>query len=79
MLAAGVALNSLVVVAFGLRAWRRGDRGSSLRSVFSAKYRKELGREHPTLMRDTLILSAAVIVPYLLLIAIVFEPSRSTA
>jgi hypothetical protein len=77
VLAAGIALNSLVVVAFAAAAWRRGEPGTSLRHVFDPSYRELLSREHPTIMRDTLILSAAVIVPYVLPITVAAERRRS--
>ena len=88
-LAAGTVLNCLVVIGDGVAAWRRGERGASLRRLFHAQYREEVSRNHPTLMRDTMILAAAAVVPYALLIAVVSEhlvdlvpeaqrPARST-
>ncbi len=61
-LVAGTALNCLVVVAFGVAAWRRGERGNALRDVFDAKRREGLNREHSTMMKDTLTLTIAALV-----------------
>ena len=47
VLALGTALNASVIVAFGAVAWRRGERGTSLRRVFNANHRAELSQQHP--------------------------------
>jgi len=75
-LAAGTALNCLIVVGFGVAAWRRGERGRSVRSVFSPQQRQEIGREHPTMMRDTAVLATASVVPYALLVAVALDRSH---
>ncbi len=78
-LAAGTALNSLVVVAFGVGSWRRGERGSSLRELSRAKYREALRREHPAMLKDTLALTAATVLPYYLLGAVAVERLRESS
>jgi hypothetical protein len=82
VLAAGTALNGLVIVGFGVSAWRRGERGTPLKQLFSARHRAELTSEHPGLMADTLIVAAAALVPFALLMSTAVEmgrgrPSRS--
>lgn len=73
ILAAGTAINALVVVMFAVAALRRGERGNSLRDLARASYRDEVKREHPTMMRDTVALTGAVLVPYLLVMAVALE------
>lgn len=79
VLAAGTVLNCLVVVAFGIGSWRRGERGSSLRELSRAKYREELRRANPAMLNDTLALTAATILPYVLLVAVAVEGIQGTS
>ena len=67
LLAAGIALNSLVIVSAGALAWSRGERGTPLAQLFSPKHREALIRQHPSLMGDTVIVAGAVLVPFGLL------------
>ncbi len=75
-LAAGTAINSLVVVTFAVAALQRGERGNSLGDLTDASYREQLRREHPRMTRDTLALTGTVLVPYLLLVAVAVERGR---
>ena len=77
-LAVGTALNCLVIVGFGAMTWYRGERGHSPRTVFSVKGRAEISREHPDLMADTLVVAAAALIPYVLLVAVSVELLRAT-
>jgi hypothetical protein len=76
-LAIGVLLNSLVVVAIGVAMWKRGERGTSVHNVFDAKYRAELSRSHPAMMKDTIILATSTLAPYFLMASIVCEQIRT--
>ena len=76
VLAAGTMLNSLVIVAFGVRAWRRGERGMPLGRVFSPAGRAEITRQHPRLMEDTVAVATAALIPFALLLIAVVEFSR---
>jgi hypothetical protein len=78
VLALGTGLNSLIIVAFGVVAWRRGERGTPLARVFSRSGRAELTRQHPHLMTDTLIVAVAVLVPFILLAATLAEFAWNT-
>jgi hypothetical protein len=73
VLALGTGLNSIIVVAFGVVAWSRGERGTPLARVFSRSGRAELTRQHPHLMADTLIVAIAALVPFVLLVATLAE------
>jgi hypothetical protein len=77
LLASGTALNSLVVVGFAVAAYRRGERGAGIAKLLSSEYRAQVEREHPTLMADTLALTAAVLVPYCLTALVSFEAQRA--
>ncbi len=76
-LAIGVLLNSMVVVAVGLAMWRSGERGTSMRSVFNARYRAELSRSYPAMMKDTLVIATATLAPYVLMVSVAFEHIRA--
>lgn len=73
VLALGTGLNSLIIVAFGIVAWSRGERGTPLARVFSRSGRAELTRQHPNLMADTLIVAIAALIPFVLLVAMLAE------
>jgi hypothetical protein len=73
VLALGTGLNCIIVVAFGVVAWSRSERGTPLARVFSRSGRAELTRQHPSLMTDTLIVAIAAVVPFALLVATLAE------
>jgi len=75
-LVAGTALNALVVVAYGIAALRRGERGKSLRSLTRPEYRAAVRDEHPGLTRDTVTVTVTTLIPYILSIAVVAERLR---
>ena len=72
-LAVGTLINSLVVVGIGAGMLRRGERGTCIRLVFNARYRGELSRSHPAMMKDTLVIAGSALAPYVLTVAIAFE------
>ena len=76
VLFAGIAVNCLLVLGFGLAALRRGERGQSLRRLSDADYRERVRREHPNLMRDTLTLAGLAIIPYALAPSVALDASR---
>lgn len=72
-IAGGITANSMLIVVVGIAAWRRGERGTPIRQVFSARHRALLVRRHPQLPRDTFVVAGATLVPYLLLAIVVVE------
>ena len=66
ILAIGTLVNASLVVGFGIAAWRRGERGERLTRVFSRSGRAEIAAGHPHLGRDTILLTVAALVPFLL-------------
>lgn len=69
-LADGVALNCVVVAAYGTAAWRRGERGDSLRRVAERDYRDEVRRQHPTMTGDSVLVALTALAPYVLTIVV---------
>jgi hypothetical protein len=76
LLAAGTAVNCLVVVGFALIGYRSGERGASVASLLSNSYRAEVARNHPTLMADTIAITVAALVPYCLALLVVRDATR---
>lgn len=75
-LSIGIVINCLIVVGFGVAAWRRGERGSSLGRLADPEYRRQVRRDHPSLMQDTLTLAIVAIVPFALTIGVVADVAR---
>jgi uncharacterized membrane protein YqjE len=77
LVAAGIVANCLCVVGVGVRAWRAGERGSSLRLLFSSANRAKLSKEHPRMSEDTLAIMAGTLVPFGLALLTLVDYSRS--
>ncbi|MEO8969093.1 MAG: hypothetical protein ABI355_15730 [Solirubrobacteraceae bacterium] len=76
VIASGIAANSMLIVAVGIAAWRRGERGTPIGQVFSARYRAHLVRCHPQLPRDTCVVASATLAPFLVVVMVVVELAR---
>ena len=62
----GIALNCLPVVAIGVRMLKeREEAGKPLGSFWNKEARQQLRRENPHMLRDTLVLTAATLIPFL--------------
>ena len=79
VLAIGIASNALVVTLFGIAALRRGERGESLRRLRDPAYRDRVKREHPTLARDTLVITVTVLLPFVMLALVMIETARGAS
>ena len=77
LLAAGIVANCLCVVGVGVLAWLAGDRGSSLRLLFSSANRAKLSKEHPRMSEDTLAIMVGTLVPFGLALLTLVDYSRS--
>jgi hypothetical protein len=77
VLAGGVAVNSLWIVGFGLRSWRRGEMGAGLGRLFNREYRQRISREHPTLARQTALITVATLIPFALTVLVLIDLTRS--
>jgi hypothetical protein len=77
LLAGGVAINSLWIVGFGLRSWRRGEMGSGMGRLFNREYRQRVSREHPTLARQTALITVGTLIPFALTVLVLIDLMRS--
>jgi hypothetical protein len=77
LLAGGVAVNSLWIVGFGLRSWRRGEMGAGMGRLFNREYRQRISREHPTLARQTALITVGTLIPFALTALILIDLTRS--
>jgi hypothetical protein len=74
LVAWGITLNCLPVVVYGARAWRDSRRsGERIGSYWDRRFRKQHERENPHMLRDTLVLTLATLVPFGTLIALLFD------
>jgi hypothetical protein len=77
VLAAGIAVNCLVVVGVAIAAYSRGERGSSVMRLKSREYRRQVARDHPTLLADTIAITLAALVPFCLAALVLLEAARA--
>ena len=73
----GVGLNCLPVVYAALRALQKGDGGRG--TIWDPQARDRLVAENPHMLRDTLTLSGATLVPFLVLLLLLVELFRNRA
>lgn len=64
--AVGTVVNCAVVTTVAVSMWRRGERGQRIRALADPSVRATLGRQHPHLLADTLILTVTTLVPLVL-------------
>lgn len=67
----GIGLNCLPVVYYGLRALRKGEGSSG--TIWNPQAREKLIARNPHMLRDTLTLAGATLLPMLVLIFVVVE------
>ena len=72
-IAVGIIFNCLAIVAFGLFQLRSKEKDIGLPRVFEKSYRERVVRENPHLFRDTMLLVASILLPFVLLIGTLFE------
>jgi len=77
--AAGIAANCLCVVVLGVQAWRAGERGYSLRLLFSSAHRAKLAAGNTKMSEDTAVLTVGTLIPFALAILTLVDYSRSKA
>jgi hypothetical protein len=74
---AGITANSMVVIWLAVRSLRRGEAGIGLWRLYTQReVRDQVIREHPGLSTETLLITLAVLVPFLLLLIVAFESLR---
>lgn len=69
----GLVLNFIVVVLFALGSLRRGEKSIGLAFYLDAKVRKQVAHEFSDLQNDTLSLSVALLIPFYLTAAVLYE------
>jgi hypothetical protein len=77
----GITLNCLPVIIYGLRQLAEARaRGESMGSYYSDKSaREQHRRENPHKFADAMILMIAVLIPFLMLVAVIWDkPKRQT-
>ena len=74
---AGITANSIVVMWLAVRSLRRGEAAIGLWRLYTQReIRDEVMREHPRLSTETLLITLAVLVPFLLLVIAAIEAVR---
>ncbi len=73
VVAVGIVANALTAVAIGARALANGQRGGSIARWFDRDERAALASRYPSLTRDTLIVAATTLVPFVLLLRVGYE------
>ncbi len=73
----GIAANSLVVIASAVQQMLRREADLGIWRVYTdSKVRDQVARENPNLSRDTLMITGAVLVPFLLVALALAEAAR---
>jgi len=72
-IAIGIILNFLVVVAFGLQQYKNKEKDIGIRQLFNKNTRETVGREHPHLGGDTTILVITLLLPFVMVICVLYE------
>ena len=74
----GIAVNCFPVVVIGVRMLMdRGETGKATGYFWNKQAREQLKRDNPHMLRDTLTLTAATLIPFVLLILVVYQLVRS--
>jgi hypothetical protein len=77
MVACGITLNCVPVVVHGVRQLAHGEVGGGrIGSFWDPKAREHHRRENPRMLRDTMVLTVATLVPFLSVAAVLWEVSR---
>jgi hypothetical protein len=71
----GITLNCLTVMVYGWRQWAQARAaGQPIGSFYTDKQaREQHRRENPHMARDTLILVIAAVLPFVMLLAVLFD------
>ena len=69
----GITANCLVIVVTGAYAWRAGKVGTGWSSLRTKLQRDQITRVHPHMLLDTVILVIALLLPFVVVVAVLFE------
>ena len=73
VIAIGIMLNCLTIVAFGAQQYRNKEKDTGIQHLFNEKVREQINRECPHLGNDTLILVVTILLPFVMLIWVLYE------
>jgi len=66
IIALGIGINSLLIVVFAANSIRKKEKDFGIGKLFNKKTRLEINRKYPGLQRDTYVLSALIILLFML-------------
>jgi protein-S-isoprenylcysteine O-methyltransferase Ste14 len=69
----GITANCLVIVVIGAYSWQAGKVGTGWSSLRNKLQRDQITRVHPHMLRDTVILVVALLLPFVVIAAAVVE------
>jgi hypothetical protein len=79
LISSGITLNCVPVVVYGIRAWRDSRAsGERIGSFWDKNARKQHQLENPHMLRDTLLLTLATLLPFVTLAAVLFDGFKSS-
>jgi hypothetical protein len=74
---AGITANSIIVILLAVRSLRRGEAGIGIWRIYTQReVRDQVMREHPGLSTETLLITLAVLLPFLLFLMVAVEAVR---
>lgn len=73
LIAGGIVANSLTVTAFAIRSLTRREKDIGLLQWFNKEGRTLIASRYPNMTNDTLMLTAAVLIPFLLVIGVGYD------
>ena len=79
ILGLGIAVNCLPIVWLAIQSIRAGDRDIGLRAMLRREVRAQAQRDVPTMQQDTLILSGATLLPFVVAAVVLLEVGRPSA
>ncbi len=73
VVAIGVILNCLMIVAVGIQQYGRKEKDVGIQHMFNKDVRERISREHPHLSADTSMLVITLLLPFVLFVSTLIE------
>src|SRR5215510_2131919 len=73
LVSVGIFINCLTVALIGWRQWRSNEQRIVLRQLTAKKKREEIGRANPHLLADTVTITIAALLPFVLMALVSIE------
>ncbi len=77
LVSVGIILNCLTIPALGLRQLRNNEKDIGLRAFTDKDERDRIGKEHPHLLLDTLLINVTSLLPFVLFVIVAYESRTS--